>query len=116
MENNIYQDPNAQIRYDYYTDCRKKANAFLTKSIVAFVIAWFPIGSIVGMIMGSKNRAALLDYLSHGGLASLKTKISSALSRTAKYAGIGLTIFWALFGICYILFIVGLFTLIKTQK
>ncbi len=79
------------------------SNDFLTKAIVAGAISTLPVGSIIAINMATKNRAALLDYLSRGGLHTVKIKISSALSRAARYSGIGYTIFWAVWLLYYII-------------
>ena len=76
---------------------------FLTKAIVAGAISTIPVGSIIAINMATKNRAALLDYLSRGGMHTVKIKISSALSRGARYSGIGFTIFWAVWLLYYII-------------
>ncbi|PWJ69835.1 hypothetical protein B0O40_2210 [Ruminococcaceae bacterium R-25] len=79
------------------------SNDFLTKAIVAGAISSLPVGSIIAINMATKNRAALLDYLSRGGMHTVKIKISSALSRGARYSGIGFTIFWAVWLLYYII-------------
>ena len=79
------------------------SNDFLTKAIVAGAISTLPVGSIIAINMATKNMAALLDYLSRGGLHTVKIKISSALSRAARYSGIGFTIFWAVWLLYYII-------------
>ena len=79
------------------------SNDFLTKAIVAGAISTIPVGSIIAINMATKNRAALLDYLSRGGMHTVKIKISSALSRGARYSGIGFTIFWAVWLLYYII-------------
>ena len=79
------------------------AKDFLTKAIVSCCISSLPVGSIIAINMATKNRAALLDYLSRGGLHTVKIKISSALSRGARYSGIGFTIFWAVWLLYYII-------------
>ena len=79
------------------------SNDFLTKAIVAGAISTLPVGSIIAINMATKNRAALLDYLSRGGLHTVKIKISSALSRAARYSDIGYTIFWAVWLLYYII-------------
>ena len=88
---------------------------FLTKAIVAGAISTLPVGSIIAINMATKNRAALLDYLSRGGLHTVKIKISSALSRAARYSGIGFTIFWAVWLLYYIFAMLILFFGIATQ-
>ena len=47
--------------------------------------------------MATKNRAALLDYLSKGGYHTTRVQVSSALSRAGKYSGIASTIFWGIY-------------------
>ena len=88
---------------------------FLTKAIVAGAISTIPVGSIIAINMATKNRAALLDYLSRGGMHTVKIKISSALSRGARYSGIGYTIFWAVWLLYYIFAMLILFFGIATQ-
>ena len=70
---------------------------FLTKAIVSCAIASLPVGSIIAIIIASKNRKVLLEYLERGGLHTEKIKVSSALSRAGKYAGIGFTCFWGFY-------------------
>ena len=70
---------------------------FLTKAIVSCSIASLPVGSIIAIIIASKNRKTLLEYLERGGLHTEKIKVSSALSRAGKYAGIGFTCFWGFY-------------------
>ena len=82
------------------------AKDFLTKAIVACVIAHIPVGCIISIVMGSKNRDAIMDYLNRGGLHTDRIKVSSCLSRAAKYAGIGFTITWA-FYLLYLVVVVG---------
>ena len=114
MDNNQYQQPQyqqAQQTYQYQAPVQQQqpvdpnyaevSNDFLTKAIVAGAISSLPVGSIIAINMATKNRAALLDYLSRGGLHTVKIKISSALSRGARYSGIGFTIFWAVWLLYY---------------
>ena len=116
MDNNQYQQPQyqqAQQTYQYQAPVQQQqpvdpnyaevSNDFLTKAIVAGAISSLPVGSIIAINMATKNRAALLDYLSRGGLHTVKIKISSALSRGARYSGIGFTIFWAVWLLYYII-------------
>ena len=56
-----------------------------------------PVGSIIALVMASKNRKAILEYLDGGGLHTEKIKVSSALSRAGKYAGIGFTCLWGFY-------------------
>ena len=116
MDNNQYQQPQyqqAQQTYQYQAPVQQQqpvdpnyaevSNDFLTKAIVAGAISSLPVGSIIAINMATKNRAALLDYLSRGGMHTTKIKISSALSRGARYSGIGFTIFWAVWLLYYII-------------
>ena len=116
MDNNQYQQPQyqqAQQTYQYQAPVPQQqpvdpnyaevSKDFLTKAIVAGAISTLPVGSIIAINMATKNRAALLDYLSRGGLHTVKIKISSALSRAARYSGIGFTIFWAVWLLYYII-------------
>lgn len=116
MDNNQYQQPQyqqAQQTYQYQAPVQQQqpvdpnyaevSKDFLTKAIVAGAISTLPVGSIIAINMATKNRAALLDYLSRGGMHTVKIKISSALSRAARYSGIGYTIFWAVWLLYYII-------------
>ncbi len=128
MDNNQYQQPEyqqAQQTYQYQAPVQQQqpvdpnyaavSKDFLTKAIVAGAISTLPVGSIIAINMATKNRAALLDYLSRGGLHTVKIKISSALSRAARYSGIGFTIFWAVWLLYYIFAMLILFFGIATQ-
>ena len=116
MDNNQYQQPQyqqAQQTYQYQAPVQQQqpvdpnyaevSNDFLTKAIVAGAISSLPVGSIIAINMATKNRAALLDYLSRGGLHTDRIKVSSALSRAGRYGGIGFTIFWAVWLLYYII-------------
>ena len=116
MDNNQYQQPQyqqAQQTYQYQAPVQQQqpidpnspavSKEFLTQAIVAGAISSLPVGSIIAINMATKNRAALLDYLSRGGMHTVKIKISSALSRVARYSGIGFTIFWAVWLLYYII-------------
>ena len=98
----VYQAP-VQQQQPVDPNYAEVSNDFLTKAIVAGAISTLPVGSIIAINMATKNRAALLDYLSRGGLHTVKIKISSALSRAARYSGIGFTIFWAVWLLYYII-------------
>lgn len=128
MDNNQYQQPQyqqAQQTYQYQAPVQQQqpvdpnydavSKDFLTKAIVAGAISTLPVGSIIAINMATKNRAALLDYLSRGGMHTTKIKISSALSRGARYSGIGFTIFWAVWLLYYIFAMLILFFGIATQ-
>lgn len=117
MENNQYQQPQyqqAQPVYQYqpvqaqqpvdpnYSEVSKE---FLTKAIVSCAIASLPVGSIIAIFLATKNRTALLDYLAKGGTHTDKIKISSALSRAGKYAGIVYTCIWAFYMLYWLVMI-----------
>lgn len=98
----VYQAP-VQQQQPVDPNYAEVSKDFLTKAIVAGAISSLPVGSIIAINMATKNRAALLDYLSRGGMHTVKIKISSALSRGARYSGIGFTIFWAVWLLYYII-------------
>ncbi len=119
MENNVNSQPQPQ-QY-YYTpgynqqidpNYAATVKEFLTKAIVACAISSLPIGSIIAIFMGTKNRQAILDYLSRGGLHTIRVKVCSCLSRAGKYAGIAYTIFWGFyllyFGFIFLLMVFGI--------
>ena len=92
-----YQPPYGVIDPNYNIVVKE----FLTKAIVSCAISALPIGSIIALVMASKNRDAILNYLSKGGYHTTKIKVCSALSRAGKYAGIGYTIFWGFYLLIY---------------
>ena len=118
MENNQYQQPQyeqAQPVYQYQPvqaqrpidpNYEEKSRDFLTKAIVSCCICSLPVGSIIAIVMASKNRTELLDYLAKGGTHTGKIKVSSALSRAGKYGGVGFTCVWAF----YFLYLAFIFT------
>ena len=110
MENNNYQQ---QVYYQpsygsFDPNYIVTSKEFLTKAIESCAIASLPIGSIIAIFMATKNRKALLDYLSRGGVHTMKIKVSSALSRAGKYAGIAYTVIWG----CYMLYYLFLIALV----
>ncbi len=128
MDNNQYQQPQyqqAQQTYQYQAPVQQQqpidpnypavSKEFLTQAIVAGAISSLPVGSIIAINMATKNRKSLLDYLARGGMHTTKIKISSALSRGARYSGIGFTIFWAVWLLYYIFAMLILFFGIATQ-
>ena len=128
MDNNQYQQPEyqqAQQTYQYQAPVQQQqpvdpnyaavSKDFLTKAIVAGAISTLPVGSIIAINMATKNRAALLDYLSRGGLHTVKIKISSALSRAARYSGIGYTILWGIWLLYYAFMMLALILGLATQ-
>ena len=88
-----YQPPYGRIDPSYNTIVKD----FLTKAIVSCAISTLPVGSIIAINMATKNRAALLDYLSKGGYHTIRIKVCSALSRAGRYSGIACTIFWGIY-------------------
>ena len=115
MENNQYQQPQyqqAQPVYQYQAPVQQQqpadphyaevAKDFLTKAIVSCAISTLPVGSIIAINMATKNREALLGYLSRGGLHTDRIKVSSALSRAGRYGGIGFTIFWGIYALYFV--------------
>ena len=123
MENN--ENTNTQPQFQqpqyYYTpgyqppidpNYAATVKEFLTKAIVACAISSLPIGSIIAIFMATKNRQAILDYLSKGGLHTVRVKVCSCLSRAGKYAGIAYTIFWGFyllyFGFIFLMMLLGI--------
>ena len=130
MENNQYQQPQYQQAqyqqgYQYQAPVQQQqpidpnypavSKEFLTQAIVAGAISSLPVRSIIAINMAIKTRKSLLDYLARGGMHTTKIKISSALSRGARYSGIGFTIFWAVWLLYYIFAMLILFFGIATQ-
>lgn len=95
MDNNYYNNQNdPTVNNIFYNE---QSKSFLTKAIVALVLASFPIGSIIAMVMGNSNRNAIQDYIDRGGMHTGKIKTSSILSRAAFFVGLGLTIFYGIY-------------------
>ena len=102
MENNnnqtqYNQPPVQQVYGGINSNYNEIAKDFLIKAIVSCAISTLPIGSIIAISMATKNRTALLDFLSKGGYHTIKIKVSSALSRAGRYSGIASTIFWGIY-------------------
>lgn len=93
VQQNGFQPPYGALNSNY----NEIVKDFLTKAIVSCAISTLPIGSIIAINMATKNRAALLDYLSKGGYHTIRIKVSSALSRAGRYSGIASTIFWGIY-------------------
>ncbi len=124
MENNQYQQTQYQQAYQYQPvqagqpidpNYSEKAKDFLTKAIVSCAIASLPVGSIIAIFMAKKNREELLAYLASGGMHTSKIKVSSALSRAGRYAGIGYTIMWAVYLLYVTIWFVGMIALFISQ-
>ncbi len=96
MENNVNNFPDKNMDYG------EKVSTFLALGIVSVALMSMPIGSIVAIVMGSKNRKSILEYLENGGIHTTKIKVSSILSNVGKYGGIGYTILWGLIMLYYI--------------
>ena len=118
MDNNNYSQPQYNQTYGQQPYAQaygqppvidptyeSRAKDFLTKTIVSCCIAGIPVGSIIAIFMASNNRKALLEYIAQGGPHTTKLKVCSALSRAAKYAGIGYTFFWAFYLLYFAFFI-----------
>ena len=87
MENNSYIDPQYEM----------KASAFLKKAIAGLVCAAFPVACIVAIFLGSGNHKAIVDYVASGGMHTPKIKTCAILSKGAIFAGIGMTIIYAIY-------------------
>jgi hypothetical protein len=99
-----YNQPYGQPQYVQQPidpNYEEKTKSLLTKAIVACALAAMPIASIVSIIMGSKNRKDVLEYINQCGQHTVKLKVCSCLSRAAKYAGIGYTIFWGFYAMYF---------------
>jgi len=126
MENNNYQQQYQQPYQQQYQEPYQPypndpnypvvAKEFLTKAIVAGAISSMPVGSIIGAVMGSRNRKKILEYIENGGPHTVRLKVCSAVSRAAKYAGIGFSIWWAIYALIYTIYIIGIFALLVTQS
>ncbi len=118
MENNNYQQ--AQYQQPMYQtqpihndpDYLKMANEFLTKAIVSGAISSLPVASFVALVMASKNRKKILEYLDQGGYHTFRIKTSSALSRAAKYSAIGFSIFWGIYLAVWLIYAIGMLILL----
>ena len=91
----------------------EKASGFLRSAIISCAVCSIPIGSIIAIVMGSKNYKAILEYLSEGGPHTGRIKTSAALSKTGKYVGVGMTIFWG-FYLAYFAFMIIMTILVAT--
>lgn len=111
MENNNYQQtqPGYQYPEQYQVDPNysEKVKGFLTLAIVMCAVSCLPVGSIIAIIKAGKNREDILDYIAKGGPHTTRIKVCSALSRAAKYSGIGYTIFWAGYMLYFAIVIIG---------
>lgn len=95
-----YQQPAYQMQpYQPQVDrtYMDQANEFLIKAIVSGAIASLPVGCIIAAVMASKNRKKILEYLDKGGYHTIRIKTCSAVSRAAKYIGVGFSIFWGIY-------------------
>ena len=126
MENNNYQQPvyqEAQPQYQQPQYQYQPADPnyafvvkdFLTKAIVSCAISCLPVGSIIALVMATKNRKAILEYLDKGGLHTEKMKVCSCLSRAGRYSGIGYTIFWAVYLLYFLIWIAAAVFAVASQ-
>lgn len=123
MENNYYSqqqyNPYGQPQYNQQfgqqpyvqqpidPNYAEKTRSLLTTAIVACAISAMPIASIVSIILGSKNRKEVLEYINQCGQHTVRLKVCSCLSRAAKYAGIGYTILWGFYAMYFGSFILA---------
>lgn len=98
MDNNTALDP----QYE------QKASGFLKKAIAGLVCAAFPIASIVAIFLGAGNHKDIVNYVAAGGMHTAKIKTCAIMSRGAFFAGIGMTIVYAIYFIYIILMILAL--------
>jgi hypothetical protein len=98
MENNTIKD----LQYE------KKASGFLKKAVAGLICAAFPISSIVAIFLGAGNHKAIVDYVAAGGLHTPKIKTCAALSKGSIFAGIAMTIIYAVYFIYIVLTILAL--------
>ena len=97
MDNNMTLDP----QYE------QKASGFLTKAIAGLVCAGFPIACIVAIFLGSSNHKDIVNYVAAGGMHTAKIKTCAIMSRGAMYAGIGMTVLYAIYFFYMILMILA---------
>lgn len=96
------QTPARNPQIDSYVD-----SAF-SKGLAATIMAWFPITSIIAIIMGGKaltaEQTAQTLAASSGTSAGGKCVAAKILGKIGKIGGIAMTVFWAV----YILLIIGI--------
>jgi len=90
------------------TQYEVKSSGFLKKAVAGLICAAFPIASIVAIFLGSGNHKAIVDYVAAGGLHTPKIKTSAALSKGAIFAGIAMTIIYAVYFTYIILMILAI--------
>lgn len=91
-----------------YSQYEQKASAFLKKAIAGLVCAAFPIASIVAIFLGSGNHKDIVNYISAGGMHTAKIKTCAALSKGSIFAGIGMTILYAIYSLYLILMLLAI--------
>lgn len=95
----------------------EKASGFLKKAIAGLICAAFPVASIVAIFLGAGNHRAIVDYVASGGLHTPKIKTCAALSKGSIYAGIAMTVIYALYFLYFVLMILAFsFSLLPNQK
>ena len=78
------------------------------KGIASAVMAFIPILSIVGIILGGINNGAVKKYLAAGGVHTGKVKAASITSKIGLIAGIIMTIFYIIYFAILIIGIVAI--------
>ena len=78
------------------------------KGIAAAIMAFFPILSIVGIILGGINNGAVKKYLAAGGVHTGKVKAASITSKVGLIAGIIMTIIYIIYFSIVILGVIGI--------
>lgn len=102
---------------NYNAQYEAQASAFLKKAIAGLICSAFPVACIVAIFLGSGNHKAIVDYVAAGGLHTPKIKTCAALSKGAKFAGIAMTIIYAIYFLYFILLIMAIgFSTLPNQK
>ena len=82
-------------------DIEAQVNSAFGKGLAAAILAEFPIGSIIAIALGSgaANMAEQANAMaaSRGTSAGGKNVAARVLGLVGKFAGIGFTIFWAIY-------------------
>ncbi len=90
------------------TQYEVKASGFLKKAVTGLICAAFPIASIVAIFLGAGNHKAIAGYVAAGGMHTPKIKTSAALSKGAVFAGVSMTIIYAICFLYFVLIILAL--------
>lgn len=113
MYDNNYNNQNYQGGYGYNqppvygyqpvpnADIEANVNSAFGKGLAAAILAEFPIGSIIAIALGSSaanmSEQANMMAASRGTTAGGKNVAARVLGLVGKFAGIGFTIFWAVY-------------------